>query len=63
MNNTDFLVQKPSFLNGMARSIDLFGSFTRYNRSKSGAEADALALKKDFEKVAEELVFYCYHEE
>lgn len=55
MNKTDFLVQQPSFLNGMARSIDLFADFTDYNSSLSEIEADQLALKTDWEAVLGDL--------
>lgn len=34
LDDTLFLVQRPSFLNGVARSTDLFGNFTEYNYSK-----------------------------
>lgn len=48
MNKTTFLFKTPSFVNGMARSIDLFGSFNNFNDSRSGVEADARAFAADW---------------
>ena len=47
MGNSDFLFKMPGFVDGMARSIDLFGSFDDYNGSSTPEEADAKALYQD----------------
>lgn len=44
---TDYLFTRPSFLSGMARSLDLAGVYTRYNVSRDGDEADRRALAAD----------------
>ncbi len=44
---TDFLFATPSFLEGVGRNIDLFGSLNRYNTSISGKEADLKARAND----------------
>ncbi len=46
--NSDFLFAQPSFVSGMARSLDLFGVFDDYNVSLDGDVADARALYADF---------------
>ncbi len=47
MGNSDFLVVQPSVLNGIARNLDLFATFTDYNISDSPKEADYRALIHD----------------
>ena len=51
MNNSDFLFVKPSFFNGVARSIDVFGGFTEYNMSSDSQDADYRALVHDAQAV------------
>ena len=55
MGETDFLVTNPSFINGIGRSIDLFGQFTEYNKSKSGKEADAKSLYNDWKAIGKDI--------
>lgn len=55
MGNSDYLFVQPSFLNGMARTLDIFGTFTEYNKSKTGEEADARALAKDAQALREDM--------
>lgn len=47
MDKTIFICQRPSFLNGMARTIDLFGSLNTYDTSDNARMADAKALRAD----------------
>jgi len=54
MGNSDFLVKEPSFLDGAARSIDLFGDFDDYNISATPEEADARALYHDIAALRED---------
>ena len=44
----------PSFLSGMARTLDLFATFDSYNTS-SGEEADARAIRSDWYMVGTDL--------
>jgi hypothetical protein len=46
-----FLFAVPSFLEGMARAVDLGGVFDRYNASSSGEEADIRAMSVDWQAV------------
>ncbi len=49
------LYATPSFLEGVARSIDIGDTLTEYNGSESGAEADARALRSDWQAVGDDL--------
>lgn len=42
------LFQRPSFLEGMARLFDTESALNSYNRSASGAQADAEATASDW---------------
>lgn len=55
MGNSDFLFARPSFTEGMARTLDLYGIMHEYNKSKTSKEADAWALYKDFKAVGIDL--------
>jgi hypothetical protein len=44
---SDFLFARPSIIEGIGRTIDLFGSMNEYNYSQNGAEADRSALIND----------------
>jgi len=52
---TDYLYARPSFLEGMGRTIDLFGVLNRYNTSQNSAEADRIALTNDWLAVYKDL--------
>ena len=52
--NFGLLYATPSFLEGMARTLDLGGTFTDYNTSRCAAEADFLALRSDWRAVGED---------
>ncbi len=45
---SDFLFARPSFLSGLARSLDIFGHYDEYNLSRSEQEADYRALLCDW---------------
>ena len=51
-----FLFARPSFVEGMARVVDLGSTMQVYNGSKSEKEADTKALKKDWEAVGEDIL-------
>ena len=52
--NFGLLFATPSLLEGMARTLDLGGTFTSYNTARSAAEADFLALRSDWRAVGED---------
>ena len=45
---TDYLYARPSIIEGIGRNMDFFGSMNSYNSSKSGADADKIALATDW---------------
>lgn len=51
----DLLFARPSWLSGVARSLDLAGQFDDYNESATGEMADAKALFCDWRIVGESL--------
>ena len=55
MDKTLFICRRPSFLNGMARSIDLFGALSTYHKSDNAQIADAKALRADWSAVMGDL--------
>ncbi len=55
-HNSTFLFARPSFLEGMARVMDLGATMQVYNDSKTEKEADLKALRKDWEAVGEDVV-------
>ena len=55
MGDSDFLFVMPSFFNGVARSIDLFGTYSEYNFSASPEEADARAMHHDWQAVGKDM--------
>jgi hypothetical protein len=52
---TDFLFAQPSFSSGIARTLDLWGTFDDYNRCDTTAEADAVAIAADWRVVGQDL--------
>ena len=55
MSESDFLFARPSFLEGIARTLDMHATLQDYNRSVSTEQADAWALFKDFEAVGKDI--------
>ncbi|OQX29091.1 MAG: hypothetical protein B0D92_05570 [Spirochaeta sp. LUC14_002_19_P3] len=55
MGNSDYLFSMPSFTNGIARTIDIFGNLTEYNSSDSPEEADRKAFFKDGLAICEDM--------
>ncbi len=51
-----FLFARPSFLEGVARALDLGGTLQEYNSSPSPEQADALALSADWRVVGADLL-------
>jgi len=54
--STFFLFAKPSFLEGMARVLDIGGTLTEFNRLPTSEEADANAIRQDWEAVGLDLL-------
>lgn len=57
MGRSDFLFAEPSFLTGVARTLDLFGTLKdhSYNKSPTPGEADARAIANDWTVVGGDL--------
>lgn len=55
-DKSTFLFARPSFIEGLARVMDLGSTMQIYNNSKSEKEADIKALKKDWEAVGEDIL-------
>ncbi len=53
--HSDFLYARPSFFEGMARIMDIGGTLNEYNASRTGAEADVIALMMDWNAVGQDL--------
>ncbi|HKR66647.1 MAG TPA: hypothetical protein VJZ00_23170 [Thermoanaerobaculia bacterium] len=51
---TDFLFVQPSVLRGVGRLLDFWGQLSQYNFSVSAAEADIIALRSDWEMIAQD---------
>ena len=54
MGHSDFLMRVPTFTDGAARIIDLFGDFDNYNMSSTPQEADTKAFHYDIEALRED---------
>lgn len=49
------LFAMPSFITGIARILDPFGTLNTYNTSSSGEEADYDALRSDWKAVGDDI--------
>ena len=49
------LFAMPDFVNGIARVLDLGGTFDVYNEAQTGQEADYQAIASDWKQVGEEI--------
>ena len=52
---TTFLFARPSAAEGVARILDLAGTLDHYNASRSGEEADAIAMAMDWHAVGHDI--------
>jgi hypothetical protein len=59
MGKSTFLFSNPSFIEGMARAIDIGGTLQIYNESKTGEEADSKAIGKDWEAIGLDIKNSC----
>ena len=46
---------RPSFVEGVARLVDVGGALNTYNSSRTGEEADARAMDRDWRALAHDL--------
>ncbi len=53
---SSFLFARPSFTEGVARSLDLGGTLQAYNSSLSPEQADATALLMDWQAIKTDLL-------
>lgn len=57
MNHNNYcLFSRPSFLEGMARVLDIGATFDSYNSSRTESEADARAICSDWCMVGQDLI-------
>ncbi len=56
-NKSTFLFARPSFVEGVARVMDLGTTLQIYNESKTPEEADFKAMKKDWQAVGDDIVY------
>lgn len=54
--HTDFLYARPSFFEGVARTVDILGILQEYNTSSSPETADLRGIRADWEAVGEDLL-------
>ena len=52
---TSRLYARPSFIEGMARALDMGGTLNEYNASLSGEEADAIAIWSDWVAIGQDM--------
>jgi hypothetical protein len=52
---TDILFARPSFLEGIARVLDIGGTLQEYNRSLTSEQADAVALGADVAAIGQDM--------
>ena len=55
MNQTDFLFARPTFLEGVGSTMDLFGVFPEYNKSETPEIADFWAIYNDFRVIGQDI--------
>lgn len=46
---SDYLFSMPKFIDGVASVVDIFGTYTIYNNSKSNVDTDRRALVADIQ--------------
>jgi hypothetical protein len=49
------LFARPSFLTGLVRLVDPFGTLNEYNSEESGRKADYMALRSDWKAVGQDI--------
>ena len=54
-SRSTFLFSTPSFASGVARALDLYGLYDRYNYSSTEQEADCKAIWSDWSVVGQDI--------
>ncbi|MEI8230641.1 MAG: hypothetical protein WCG83_05930 [Candidatus Peregrinibacteria bacterium] len=54
---TSYLYATPTFLSGMAMTLDLGATMSQYNISRTPEEADAKAMKSDWQATGNDIRF------
>ncbi len=62
MSDTTFLFARPSFIEGVIRTIDLGATLDEYNQSVTSELADFIAIRNDWGVIGED-IFMVLHEE
>ena len=52
---SDFLFARPSFLEGLARVLDIRGTLQTYNQSESGEVADRTPFAMDMQAIGQDM--------
>lgn len=52
---SELMFARPSFTEGVARTLDMGGTFTQYNTSPTQEDADMAALYADWQSVGDDL--------
>jgi hypothetical protein len=52
---SDFLFSTPNFLTGAGSVINLAGNYYKFNASKTGCEADNMAIENDFNMIGQDI--------
>jgi hypothetical protein len=55
MNNSTFLLARPSFLEGIGRILDFAGTLNEYNSSLTPEQADYLAIRSDWRQIGSDI--------
>lgn len=58
---TFILFAVPKFIYGLARSLDIGGTFDEYNTCDSAEEADYVAISSDWKSVGRDIKFALDH--
>jgi len=53
--HSNYLFARPSFVEGMARMMDVSNSLNTYNQSRNGPEADARAIYEDWKALGHDV--------
>ena len=53
--STDYLFARPSFIEGVARIMDIGGTLNEYNYASDGQEADAIAIWSDWAVIGQDM--------
>jgi hypothetical protein len=54
-DGSDFLLARPSFVEGLSRTLDIGCTLDEYNRSVLSEQADYLAISNDWRLIAQDI--------